>query len=159
MIRAGMDVNYARLCLPYLAATALLKGAQGSVGLDDFDRAALDDPARHALAACVHSVPNACTDPNALAPQTLRVTLLSGAVLTAELPAVLGHPERPLPDAAQRLKFDRCCAHAGLDAAAADRLHSACGRLLQCTDVADWIGLMQAAPGRPSTPTATTDRA
>jgi 2-methylcitrate dehydratase PrpD len=138
-LREGMDVNYARLCLPYLAATFLL---QGRVGLQDFEPAALDDPARHALGARVHAGPNGCTDPNALAPQTLRVQLTDGRLLAAELPAVLGHPQRPLSAAAQRAKFDACCAHAGLDAAAAAQLHAACQTLADADDITDWVRLM-----------------
>lgn len=138
-IRAGMDVNYARLCLPYLAATGVLTGG---VTLDDFERTALDDPARHALAACVRWGPNDCTDPNALAPQTLSITLRDGRPLVLELPAVLGHPARPLPPAAQRAKFDACCAHAGFSTAASERLHEACRTLADCTDLRSFTALM-----------------
>jgi 2-methylcitrate dehydratase PrpD len=142
-LRAGMDVNYARLCLPYLAATALL---HGQVTLDAFERAALDDPARHALAARVFALPDGNPDANALAPQALRVTLRDGRVLAIDLPAVLGHPQRPLPAAAQRAKFDACCAHAGLSAPATARLHAACAALPQCEDVSAWVSLMNENP-------------
>jgi 2-methylcitrate dehydratase PrpD len=142
-LQPGMDVNYARLCLPYLAATFLL---HGRVGLQDFSRDALDDPARHALGARVVAVPNDCTDPNALAPQTLRVTLADGHIHRIDLPAVLGHPDRPLSLAAQRTKFDACCAHAGLSSEAAARLHIACWQLPQADDVAAWVKLMNESP-------------
>ena len=138
-IRADMDVNYARLCLPYLAATLLLRG---SVGLDDFSPQALRDPARHALAACVRSSPNACADPNALAPQTLSVSLRDGRALRIDLPAVLGHPQRPLPAAAQRAKFDACCAHAGMHPAPTQSLHAACQDLRTRADIRGWVDLM-----------------
>jgi 2-methylcitrate dehydratase PrpD len=142
-IRDDMDVNYARLCLPYLAATALL---HGQVTLDAFAPDTLGDPERHALAARVFTVPNGCSDPNALAPQTLRITLTDGCLLAIELPAVLGHPDRPLPVAAQRAKFDACCRHAGLSAMATERLHTACRELARSNDVTDWVGLMTARP-------------
>ncbi len=142
-LKAGMDVNYARLCLPYLAATYLL---QGRVGLDDFARSALDDPARHALAQRVSSGPNAIADPNALTPQTVTVTLHGGGVLTIDLPAVLGHPLRPLSAAAQRAKFDACCAHAGHSAASTVALHAACRGLQDCNDITAWVDLMQTSP-------------
>jgi 2-methylcitrate dehydratase PrpD len=138
-LKTGMDVNYARLCLPYLAATFLL---QGHVGLSDFEREALDDAARHALGQRVFTAPHDCTDANALAPQTVRVSLHDGTVHRIDLPAVLGHPQRPLPAAAQRAKFDACCTHAGLSAAATDRLHRACQSLPLCDDVTAWVDLM-----------------
>ena len=146
--RAAMDVNYARLCLPYLAATCLLRGG---VGLADFERSALDDPLRRALAARVASVPNGCTDPNALAPQSLRVELRDGRALDIDLPAVLGHPDRPLSAAAQRAKFDACCAHAGLGMVATEALAAACAALPEETDVARWVALMR-SPVRHATP-------
>jgi aconitate decarboxylase len=141
-LRHDMDVNYARLCLPYLVATGLL---QGQVGLRDFSPQALTDPTRAALAARVFAVPNSCTDPNALAPQTLRVFLHDGSCLQVELPAVLGHPQKPLSAAAQRKKFDACTAFSGLGAANSQALHAACQQLPQQADVRDWVGLMSAA--------------
>ena len=141
-IRADMDVNYARLCLPYLAATALM---HGQVTLDAFARQALDDPATHALAQRVVTAVNDCPDPNALAPQTVRVTLHDGTVHRIDLPAVLGHPARPLPPAAQRAKFDACCAHAGLSAAATEQLHAACCNLADTRGIAPWVSLMKAS--------------
>lgn len=134
--RPDMDVNYARLCLPYLVATWLLRG---QVTLDDFDDAARGDPQRIALAGRVHCVPNDYTDPNALAPQSLRLMLTDGRVLQIELPEVLGHPDRPLDAAAQRAKFDHCCAHAGFDRVATQALHQACMDLTGLTDVTTWV--------------------
>jgi 2-methylcitrate dehydratase PrpD len=134
-----MDVNYARLCLGYLVATWLL---QGRVGLADFDRAALDDPERLALAQCVVAVPNDCNDPNALAPQRVTLRLHDGRELAIDLPAVLGHPQRPLSAGAQRAKFDACCAHAGLSDADSDALHAACQGLADLSDVAALVQQM-----------------
>lgn len=131
-MREAMDVNYARLCLPYLAATMLL---EGEVGLADFGRGALDDPARRELAERIHWEPNGVSDPNALAPQTLNVELIDGTQHRIELPAVLGHPDRPLSAAAQRAKFDACCAFAGRDGAATERLHAACLELPQAASL------------------------
>ena len=139
-IKPDMDVNYARLCLPYLAATMLLKG---SVTLDDFTPEALRDPARHALAPRVAWVPNAVTDPNALAPQRLTVELSGGVHHAIDLPAVLGHPQRPLSIAAQRAKFDACCRFAGLSAACTETLHAACRALPQMADLREFALLIQ----------------
>ena len=139
-VRAGMDVNYARLCLGYLAATFMRRG---SVDLSDFSPAALADPQRHALAARVFAVPNTTTDPNALAPQSLRVELLDGQQHAIHLPAVLGHPNRPFSATAQHAKFDACCAHAGLAPAATALLAQACADLPTLRDLRPWISLMQ----------------
>ena len=117
----GMDVNYARLCLPYLAATMLERGA---VGLDDFGPDALASPERAAFAPRVRWVDNGHTDPNALAPQTVNVRTRAGAEHRIELPAVLGHPDRPLGPEAQRAKFDACCRFAGLAPARSAALHA-----------------------------------
>lgn len=141
-LRDDMDVNYARLCLPYLVATYLVRQ---QVTLEDFSASALADAQRRALAARVTLRPNDCTDANALAPQTLRVVLTDERALAIDLPAVLGHPRRPLSSAAQRAKFDACCAHAGLDAARTQRLHAACAALTEVRNVADWVALMRAA--------------
>jgi 2-methylcitrate dehydratase PrpD len=134
-IQGAMDVNYARLCLPYLAATLLLRG---EVGLEDFDEAALRDPARHAFAPRVAWRANDCSDPNALAPQALTVEMSGGAVHRIELPAVLGHPQRSLSAAAQRRKFDACCRFAGLAPERAETLHAACLALPHLQDLRDF---------------------
>jgi aconitate decarboxylase len=138
-IKTDMDVNYARLCLPYLAATLLQRG---QVGLGDFETSALLDPERHALAQRVSWQPNDCTDPNALAPQTLRVQLHGGQQLSMHLPAVLGHPDRPLSAQAQRAKFDACCAHAGMGRASTQALHHVCQNLAAAADVTRWVDAM-----------------
>jgi aconitate decarboxylase len=138
-MRADMDVNYARLCLGYLVATMLLTG---DVGLGAFDRASLDDPARHALAARVFAVPNGEADPNALAPQSLTVSLVDGTSHQVSLPAVLGHPDRPLSARAQHDKFNACCAFAGLAPGATARLHAVCGSLEKLDDVRTLVALM-----------------
>lgn len=145
--RAGMDVADARLCLPYLAATWLL---QGEVTLADFSPEALADPQRGALAARVQVGPNDCADPNALAPQTVTLTLDDGQPHTLTLPAVRGHPDRPLSPAAQRAKFDRCCAFAGLPDIAAEALHHECTQLADATDLRPWLRAMH-LPSTPST--------
>ena len=139
-MQAAMDANYARLCLPFLAATFLRKG---DVKLTDFSAdtlpIALADPALQALAERVFVVPNNCTDANALVPQTLSVSLPNAHVLRIELPAVLGHPARPLSSAAQAAKFDACCAFAGLNDAARARAAQACADLPQASDTALWL--------------------
>ncbi len=143
--RADMDANYARLCLPYLVATALRHGA---VTLAHFSPAALADNSLQTLAARVSCKPNGVTDVNALAPQTLSVSLCGGQTHSVDLPAVLGHPQRPLSATAQRAKFDACCAHAGLAGPQRQALHDACTQLPASTDLLAWLELMR-VPSRP----------
>ena len=138
--QAQMDVNYARLCLPYLMATLLLRSG---VGLQDFEREALDDPARAALAQRVLTEPNSSTDANAMIPQRLTLHLNGGAVHTIDVPAVLGAPARPLSAAQQRAKFDACCGHAGLAPARIDALLGACLALPHTPDIRRWVDLMK----------------
>jgi 2-methylcitrate dehydratase PrpD len=100
----GMAASYARLCLPYVAATALLRG---SVEVSDFERAALDDPQRHALARKIRVCPDGNPALNALAPQRVEIDLTDGRCLAMDLPAVLGAPGRPLSRAQHLDKFQR----------------------------------------------------
>jgi 2-methylcitrate dehydratase PrpD len=95
---------YARLCLPFVAATAL---RFGTVDVPHFAPAALRDPATHALAArvAVEALPN--PDQRAIAPQEVAVTLRSGAEHAIALPHILGHPQAPLDEAAHLAKFGR----------------------------------------------------
>jgi 2-methylcitrate dehydratase PrpD len=108
--RAGMDANYARLCLGYLMATAL---QDGTVSIRDFAPERLADASRLQLAQCVSVAPNHIADPNALAPQSMTITLTNGKCLSIDMPAVLGHPDRPLSLAQQQEKFAACCNSAG----------------------------------------------
>ena len=141
--RADMDVNYARLCLPYLAATQLRHGA---VRLQHFEPAAVADASLQALAEQVRWVPNEVVDANALAPQTLSVSLHSGPTFSVHLPQVLGHPSQALSIGAQQNKFEACCAFAGMAPQAIQNLAQGCAELPQLRDLRDWVDLMQVHP-------------
>nr|WP_010130656.1 MmgE/PrpD family protein [Microbulbifer agarilyticus] len=104
-----MSVNYARLCIGYVAATLLLTG---DVGVQAFDRDALADPVRLALAQRVRMCPSASEDPNALAPQTVIVCLKDGSEYRREMASILGHPDSPLSRKRQQEKFVNCLASA-----------------------------------------------
>lgn len=104
-----MGVNYARLCIGYVAATLLITG---DVGVEEFDSAALADPRRLALAARIHMRPSASEDPNALAPQAVTVRLKDGSEYQHQMSAILGHPDNPLSRVRQQEKFIRCLASA-----------------------------------------------
>ena len=105
-----MAASYARLCLPYVAATALLRG---TVSVADFEPAALRDPARQALAARISVHHDGNPSLNALAPQRVEVDLKSGQTWSMHLPSVLGAPGRPLGRERHLAKF-RLAAASGL---------------------------------------------
>ena len=65
-----MDVNYARLCCRYVAASALLRGR---VVPEDFQPAALRDPDILELARRVDVIVDGNPDPNALVPVTVEI--------------------------------------------------------------------------------------
>lgn len=106
---ADMAPSYARLCLPYVAATALLTG---TVGVDDFSPAMLRDPARLALAARIRVIRDANPSLNALAPQRVEVDLRDGRSHAIDLPHVLGSPRRPLTRERHLQKFRGACSTA-----------------------------------------------
>jgi 2-methylcitrate dehydratase PrpD len=136
-----MEVGYAKLCIGYVVATALLTG---SVGVDDFTADRLADPRRLALARRVQLVANEIIDPNALAPQSVEVELKNGALHKVDLPAVLGHPDRPLGRAEQLKKFEACCRSASttFDRAVVAQLVAAIDRLDTVDDVRSILDLM-----------------
>lgn len=105
--RPDMAPSYARLCLPYVVATALL---EGTVDVRDFEPAAIADARRHALAARIRVAPDGNPAVNALAPQRVEVRLADGHLLGMDLPAVLGAPGRPLTRERHLAKFRRASA-------------------------------------------------
>jgi 2-methylcitrate dehydratase PrpD len=102
--RADMLPAYARLCLPYVVATALLTG---DVTVGDFDREELRSAERLALAGRIRVLRDANPSLNALAPQRVEVQLRSGRIEGLALPAVLGAPGRPLTRERHLAKFQR----------------------------------------------------
>lgn len=134
-----MGHNYAKLCIGYIAATWLLSGR---VDLTDYAPEKIRDPERQLLAQKIHMQANGVADPNALAPQRVEVRLSDGRVLAMDLPAVLGHPRRPLSRERQLEKFHRCCALAvrPLPGKSIDRLIETIDRMDQLLDVSQLIG-------------------
>ncbi|TDF59468.1 MmgE/PrpD family protein [Cupriavidus sp. L7L] len=102
---AGMNVGYAKLCLPYTVAAALQTGA---VSLIDFDPPALESPDRVALAQRVEVLVDDYAGENALSPQSVEVMLTDRRTLSIALPTLLGHPDRPFSLAGQVAKFHAC---------------------------------------------------
>ena len=87
----------AKFSIPFTVALAL---ARGRVGLDDFDAAALADPAVLALAAKVTGREVRRTGWQRGSGGALRITLADGRVLEGGVDNALGCPARPLSEAA-----------------------------------------------------------
>jgi 2-methylcitrate dehydratase PrpD len=99
-----MAPSYARLCAPYVIATAL---QSGNVDVLDFEPQRIADPQRQALAGRIRVVPDGNPSLNALAPQRVEVQLHDGSQHAVDLPAVLGAPGRPLSRERHLAKFRR----------------------------------------------------
>lgn len=113
----SMSPAYARLCLPYAVACALLND---SVRVEDFEALSLRDPVRLGLARRVSVEPDGNADLNALSPQRVQVELEDGTTFTRDLPAVLGSPQRPLTRTQHLDKFRTTCATARVPRSAAN---------------------------------------
>lgn len=104
---APLEVNYARLCLPYVGAVALITGG---VTLSDFTPERLNDPSIHAIAARIEVVINDIASPSAFTPQRAVARLKDGTVRETDISALLGAPARPLTRDQHLAKFQACCA-------------------------------------------------
>ena len=101
--------NYAKLCLGYVCATALIKGTVDQL---DFLPEALARQDVHDLAARVEVIEDNNPDLNAFGPQVSAVTLKSGAVHSITITAAIGDPKNPFTREQQDEKFWRCWAAA-----------------------------------------------
>ncbi|NKI98332.1 MmgE/PrpD family protein [Novosphingobium sp. SG707] len=114
--KPGMEVAYARLCLPYLAASVLVRGG---IGLGDFTREALDDPAVLAMARRIAVVADDNPDAAAFVPARAMAILSNGTQMIEDVAAQLGSPAWPLSALEQQAKAQACLDFAGLGAQAA----------------------------------------
>jgi 2-methylcitrate dehydratase PrpD len=105
---APLEVNYARLCLPYVGAVALVTGG---VTLTDFTPERLSDPLIHKVAARIKVVINDVTSQSAFTPQRAVATLKDGRQLETRVNALLGATARPLSRAQHIAKFRACCTY------------------------------------------------
>lgn len=135
------EPNYAKLCIPFVAATFLRRGA---VDVDGFlGRPTLDDPATHAIAARVTVVEDDNPDPNAMTPQRFRLTLADGSVHDLVLEHVLGHPKAALSRAQHLAKFRAAWRSGGLAADTGDRLVALVDGLETVSDISDLSGMLE----------------
>lgn len=139
-----MDVNYGRLCAPYVAALALLSG---QVCLSGFTPTALRDPATLALADKISITVADNSDPNVLTPVEMTVTTRNKGVLRQTIETVLGHPDNPLSREAHLHKFRQNAAVAStpLHPDAVKSLISLVDRLESLDDVRRLVDLLTSA--------------
>jgi 2-methylcitrate dehydratase PrpD len=135
-LRADLTPNYARLCLPFVAATTL---RFGTVTLADFTPARLADPVTLALAAKVTMAEDGNPDPNAVVPQAVEVVQATTARVTVA--HTLGSPANPLTPQAREEKAAACVAAARHRRGEAASLIAAVAALDEAPDLA---GLMRA---------------
>lgn len=94
--------NYARLCVPFVAASELL---HGSVDPSSFAPERLASAAIEALARKVEVIEVPHPNPNAFYPQQLTLELADGRRVEREIPHAWGHPSMPLTPQEREDKF------------------------------------------------------
>lgn len=97
--------NYARLCIPYVAAAQMIFG---DVDPTTFTPERLQDPAVETLARRVVTSEYPHPDPNAFYPQSLTLELEDGTRVQRDIPYAWGHPQMPLSRAEREDKFRLC---------------------------------------------------
>lgn len=118
---AEMGLNYARLCVRFVAARCLLTG---TLGFADFEPQVYREPATASLASRMGIVVRDTGDPNALTPVEVEIMTSDGQRHSASLDTVLGNPGKPLSRDAHVAKFraNALAAHHPLAPAAVERL-------------------------------------
>jgi aconitate decarboxylase len=141
-IKASLDASYARLCAAYVGARALLRG---TVDLEDFRPAALEDPETHALAARFEIAADGNPDPNALVPLAVGVALRGGSEHEIGVQRMFGSPSRPLSREAHLAKFRRNWVSGAqpLDPARGERLMALVDGIEGVVDVQELVALMR----------------
>lgn len=110
-IKPGAEVNYMRLCYPYLASRMLL---DGDIGLDSFTEEKRTDLRLEGLSANVSVIEDGTTDPANFSPQILKAVLKDGQKIDIFMEAMPASAKRPLSTDEQFEKFKKCL-NFGLD--------------------------------------------
>lgn len=97
--------NYARLCVPYVAAAEIL---YGGVDPTSFSPERLNGEAVETLARRVTTAEKPHPNANAFYPQSLMLELADGTRVQREIPHAWGHPLMPLTQAEREDKFRLC---------------------------------------------------
>ncbi|MGR3804039.1 MmgE/PrpD family protein [Marinibacterium profundimaris] len=136
--------NYAKLCLGFVAGSYLV---HGQVDVEQFLGAEmLTHPLTHEIARNVTVIQNDNPSHSAMAPQTIRVALKSGAVHEVVVESVYGHYTNPLSAEENLAKFRRCWARAdGMSEAAGETLIETVDRLHDLDDVSEIARLLVAS--------------
>jgi aconitate decarboxylase len=103
-VRADMNVNYARLSGPFVAAIAL---CTDDVAPADFEASALEDSRLLELGRRIEVLADGNEDPNALTPITVTVREKNGTQHVRTLSTIYGHPDKPMSRDAWVVKFTR----------------------------------------------------
>ena len=97
--------NYARLCVPYVAACELLFG---NVDPSSFLPDKLGNFEIESLAKRVVTIEVPHTNPNAFYPQHLTLEMVDGRIFERPIPHAWGHPLLPMSEQAREDKFRLC---------------------------------------------------
>jgi 2-methylcitrate dehydratase PrpD len=97
--------NYARLCIPFVAAAEVFFG---SVDPSTFTSAHLQHEGVEALARRVHTQQFEHPNPNAFYPQKIKIVLGDGSEMSQDIPHAWGHPDMPLTAEEREDKFRLC---------------------------------------------------
>ena len=108
--RSIMTPQYARLCLPFLAA---LMVRDGQIDPRNFNAEAMTDPKLLNIAERLSITLDDNTDENAMGPQTLEVELSDGIIGSGTIHHTLGSPDAPLSPEQAAAKTDLCRVLAG----------------------------------------------
>ena len=110
---SDMRPAYARLCFPWLGAVVLTRG---TVSLQDFTPAHLEDSQLLALAQRIEVVADDNPDPAAFVPATATAYLRDGRMCQVNVSAQFGSPAWPLSRAEHLEKARACLAFAEMEA-------------------------------------------
>ncbi len=132
--------NYAKLCIPFVAATTVL---EGTVDVPHFEDAWLKNPAVHKLAARVEYNQDDNPDLNKVAPQRVEMFLRDGTHFDIPVPAIFGHPENALTAEQNVDKFMRNWGFGAepLDVKNGERMVEMISNLEDVTNASDLIAL------------------
>lgn len=139
--KPDMELNYARLCVPYVVARALNRG---TIDLGDFNATAYQDPATRRLAEQVSITVRDGDPPNAMTPVDVTVTLTDGTAYSHHVDAPYGSPQNPFARDGQVAKFHANCqaAKRPVPEAQAAQLIDRLSDLRNAADVAALVPLM-----------------
>ncbi len=131
--------NYARLCIPFVAAATL---ADGGCTPESFAPARLRDPRLHEIAARVRVSLDPNPDVNALWPQRVAISLADGRRWERTISQPIGHLDNPLGREQHLAKFRRCWRIGGMDEAQGERLIKAIDALEAIGDAREVVALL-----------------